>query len=105
MPKRIQSLQIVSRTDRASTIWPDAAAYIQDRLDYIQHPKDCSEMKWLVVDSDVSGLMWNFNAAIRALVVGLQTNRTVVFPGLEVDPQKPWKTAAWDGCDDRTIGW
>lgn len=57
------------------------------------------------MDSDVSGLMWNFNAAIRALIVGLQTNRTVVFQGLEVDPKEPWKTAAWDGCMDKTISW
>eukprot|EP00850_Spirogloea_muscicola_P008800 SM000048S16512 [mRNA] locus=s48:87760:90516:+ [translate_table: standard] len=89
-----------------SLTWTAAAeARIFGELDRLQHPSACDrpDVKFLAVQMDVSGLMWNFQSFVRALLLGLQLNRTVVPvalpPGL---PQ--WQYAAFFGCDNMHLG-
>ncbi|CAI5984841.1 unnamed protein product [Closterium sp. NIES-64] len=82
------------RPKRSPVQWTETAhVMIYDAITALQHPRSCDDAKLMVVEADVSGLMWNFRSFVRALSLGppcLSTsdeqtrNKKILFGGFMV---------------------
>jgi hypothetical protein len=48
--------------------------------------------------------MWNYHAFLRALIIGLQSGRTVIPVARSPGPENEWEVAAFLGCENLHLG-
>lgn len=48
--------------------------------------------------------MWNYHAFLRALIIGLQSGRTVIPIARSPGPENEWEVAAFLGCENLHLG-
>ncbi|CAI5469516.1 unnamed protein product, partial [Closterium sp. Yama58-4] len=98
------NVTVPRRAKRSPVQWTETAhVIIYDAITALQHPRSCDDAKLMVVEADVSGLMWNFRSFVRALSLGMKLNRTVI-PAPRRLGGKRWEYATFDGCDEKHLG-